>query len=75
MVVAVFMAGFGFFWMTGASNAGAPGIFPLFGLLFIVVAIAMPIYYGYKYSAYTQAYEAYQRRRADVLSKLNEIDQ
>jgi hypothetical protein len=74
ILVAVFVVLFGIFWMSTAANAGAPGLFPLFGLVIVGIAVAFPFYYGYRYSAYNKAYERYQRRRADVVSKLNEID-
>lgn len=38
---------FGLFWTITAANMGAPSIFPLFGVLFIFVAIAS-IIYNYK---------------------------
>jgi DNA-directed RNA polymerase subunit RPC12/RpoP len=63
VVMAVVMSGFGLFWMIGAASAGAPGPFPLFGLLFIGAAI----FFGYKsVTASTQLADAkarYERRR------------
>lgn len=43
-VVAIAMALFGVIWMIGAASMGAPALFPLFGLLFVGVAIAMGVY-------------------------------
>ena len=31
----LFIIAFAIFWMTGASQAGAPAIFPLFGLILV----------------------------------------
>jgi|GEM_PF-7091069 len=35
----IFAAGFGVFWLVGASSAGAPPFFILFGMIFILVAL------------------------------------
>ncbi len=39
VVMAVFVIIFGVFWTMSARSAGAPGIFTLFGIGFVVVAI------------------------------------
>lgn len=35
---------FGIFWTITAMSAGAPGFFPLFGVLFIIMGIAQAVY-------------------------------
>jgi hypothetical protein len=68
---------FGVFWtiMAIAITGSAPDvgpfsiariIFPLFGVLFTVAAIAYGINCTARAAKYQQAYEAYQARRADV---------
>jgi len=36
---------FGIFWTVSASSMGAPGFFPLFGVLFIILGIAQAVYH------------------------------
>lgn len=49
---------FGIFWTLGAAGMGAPGIFPAFGILFILTGIINGIYHFFnatgknRYSAY-----------------------
>ena len=43
-VGAVFAAIFGVIWMAAAAGMGAPPIFPLFGLVFIGMAVAGAVY-------------------------------
>ena len=49
---------FGVLWTVGAASMGAPVIFPLFGIVFIVVAVCMAAYHfknatsGQRYSAF-----------------------
>ena len=35
---------FGIFWTIGAASIGAPGIFPLVGVLFILMGVAQTVY-------------------------------
>lgn len=36
---------FGVFWTAMAASSGAPGIFPLFGVLFIILGIVQAVYH------------------------------
>ena len=35
---------FGIFWTIAAASMGAPGIFPLFGVLFVILGIVQAVY-------------------------------
>lgn len=43
-VSSIFAALFGVVWTYGAASMGAPGIFSLFGVVFIIMAVASGIY-------------------------------
>ena len=36
---------FGIFWTIAAASMGAPGIFPLFGVLFVILGIVQAVYH------------------------------
>ena len=57
---------FGFFWTVMAVSIGAPGIFPLFGILFIVIGIVTSIVSFTKAQGYNVAQRRYRRRRSDA---------
>jgi hypothetical protein len=67
LVGAAIAAVFGIFWTVAASSMGAPGFFPLFGVVFVVVAVAGGIYGFTKAGEYEQAERDYQSRRAALL--------
>jgi hypothetical protein len=67
----VIVIAFGIFWMIGASSMGAPGFFPLFGLIFIGVAVASMVSGSSKAVAYEQARQVYERRRQEVLHEIS----
>ena len=50
-IVGVVAVLFGFFWIIAAASSGAPGIFVLFGVIFIFIAIAGIIYNLYNTAA------------------------
>ncbi|HEV3256358.1 MAG TPA: SHOCT domain-containing protein [Gemmataceae bacterium] len=66
------VVGFGIIWTALASSmagfGGAAGLFPLFGVVFIVAGVGVSIYSYTKATQYEQAYEGYKRRRAQILS-------
>jgi LSD1 subclass zinc finger protein len=57
---------FGIFWTAVATQAGAPGIFPVFGLLFIGFGIVVCISSFTKAQQYTAAEQRYRRRRSQA---------
>jgi high-affinity Fe2+/Pb2+ permease len=67
LIGAAVAAVFGIFWTATASSMGAPGFFPLFGVVFILVAVAGGIYGFAKAGEYEQAEREYQSRRAALL--------
>ncbi|MFK8114194.1 MAG: hypothetical protein AB8B91_18475 [Rubripirellula sp.] len=77
VLVGVVMGGFGLFWtvmtlgITGAgSRMGAPGfikLFPLFGVLFIGVAIFQAVNIFGKAEAYERAQARYQEKRRELM--------
>jgi hypothetical protein len=69
--------GFGIFWtiMAVSITSGAPDVgpfsiarvfFPLFGVLFILIAVGWGVYCVSRAHKYEAAYRAYQDRRAEV---------
>ena len=54
---------FGIFWISMTSKMGAPGIFPLFGLVFIGIAVVSIASGASKSQTYSSAKQKYQARR------------
>jgi len=69
VVGAIVIAVFGLFWMVMASQTGAPGIFPLFGVIFIVVGVGSALSGSGKAQQYREAESRYQSRRAELTSR------
>ena len=67
-VGAVFAAIFGVIWMGAAAGMGAPPIFPLFGLVFIGMAVAGAVY-NFKNATGKNRYSAY-----DIVDEHEEPD-
>jgi hypothetical protein len=65
-------AAFGLFWTITAASMGAPGFFPLFGVLFIVMAIFVGVSGCAKALQYNDAFAAYQRRRRELEREIAE---
>ena len=63
---------FGALWMVFASSMGAPGIFPLFGLVFIGFAVVSMFSGVSKSSRYSDAKRRYEDQRRDAIRKLSE---
>lgn len=63
------IVGFGIVWTAMASSMGAPGFFPLFGVLFILFGVGVSIYSCTKASEYDQAYRQYRHRRSQLLTQ------
>jgi hypothetical protein len=59
----IIAAGFGVFWTMGTISAGAPGVFPVLGLLFIAFGIFGAIFGHQRASDYKAAEASYQRKR------------
>ncbi|MBK1828812.1 hypothetical protein [Haloferula rosea] len=66
---------FGIFWMVMASSMGAPGIFPLFGLLFIVVAVVGMVRGADKAEQYRTGKRAYDAQRQKLLLQIDDVRQ
>ncbi len=69
LVTALLIGGFGIFWTLSATSMGAPSVFPLFGVLFILVGVGASVHAFMKAGAYQRAEQAYQQRRAHVLAQ------
>ena len=61
----------GVVWMVFTSGAGAPGFFPLLGLVFIVAGIAGMVSGSGKANAHGQAKAVYEKKRAELTAKLD----
>jgi hypothetical protein len=66
---ALVIGGFGLAWSIGAASIGAPGIFPLFGILFIVFGVWSCIVSFGKAGDHQEALARYQKRRAELLAR------
>jgi hypothetical protein len=69
LIGGVVIAGFGTLWTIMAASMGAPGLFPLFGVLFVLAGVGMSVYSFIKAGEYEQAYRRYQERRAALLNR------
>jgi hypothetical protein len=72
VVGGVIMTMIGIFWMVATSSMGAPGFFPLFGLIFIAVAVIGMVTGATKSQAYETARDTMNLRRSQLLKKLEE---
>lgn len=70
LVILFMMGAFGIFFAATSSQFGAPAIFPLFGIGFVVIAIISAVSMFTKASGLSVAESGYQRRRAELLSRL-----
>lgn len=61
---------FGIFWISMASSMGAPGFFPLFGLVFIGAAVFGMINGTAKAGTFRDAQGAYESRRRELIERL-----
>jgi hypothetical protein len=67
MIVTIFI---GIFWSVGTVSAGAPAIFPLFGVLLVIVGIGMAIHGISSANAYTEAERLYKSERRKLEERL-----
>ena len=68
VLVGVIAVGGGSLWTAFASSIPGAGIFPLFGVLFILAGLGMAVYVYSRAVRYRQAYQRYQQRRARLLT-------
>ena len=66
----VMAVGFGIFWIITAGSMGAPGFIPLFGLAVIVIGVLVGISHMGKAEAYRTARRRYERRRRELVDRL-----
>lgn len=59
------------FWIGIASSMGAPGFFVLFGVIGLVAAVGGAIHHFAKADQYAQAERDYNRRRAELVRKMD----
>ncbi len=72
LLVGLVVAGFGVFWTVTAAGMGAPGFFPLFGVLFVGMAVWMAFAGAAKAAAYERDCAAYEGRRGRLLAEIRE---
>lgn len=68
----ILAAGFGLFWTVGAASMGAPFFFPLFGIVFVILAIGGGISSLNKAAAYQDSHGIYEARRKSLLQQIRE---
>jgi hypothetical protein len=69
LIIGLVVAGFGIFWTASAASMGAPGIFPCFGVFFILFGIGVSIYNYQKATRYNEALQRYEQRRATLRAR------
>lgn len=72
MVGGVVAVVFGIIWMIGASSMGAPGIFPLFGLVFIGVAVVGMVRGAGKAQEYQSGKQMLDQKRQKLVRQIEE---
>ncbi|MES2659955.1 MAG: hypothetical protein V4689_15145 [Verrucomicrobiota bacterium] len=65
------MVGFGIFWIGMTSSHSAPGIFPLFGLVFIGFAIFNMVNGTAKAGAYKNHRSDYENQRQQLINRID----
>jgi hypothetical protein len=73
IVGGVLAIGFGIFWISTASSMGAPGIFPLFGLVFIGFVLFGIISSLSKSQGLRSSEEQYRTRRVRMLAEIERV--
>ena len=68
----ILAAAFGVFWTVTAASMGAPGLFPLFGIVFVIAAIAGGIASLKKADAYQRNRKSYEVQRKMLLHRIRE---
>ena len=63
---------FGCLWVGFASKMGAPGVFPLFGIIFILFGVVMSVNGINKAQGYRAAEQSYKKRRREALEKVGD---
>jgi Short C-terminal domain len=63
----VIIVAFGLFWTVTAGSIAGGGLFPLFGVVFIIAGIGMSVFSFKKAEEYEQGHDAYRRRRSRLL--------
>ena len=66
--IGIFTTLAGLLWMGFAMSIGAPGFFPLFGLLFVGVGIFNAMRMSAKADDFHRSHRAYLSKRHDLLS-------
>ena|SRR5690349_16062018 len=76
VVAAVVTIGIGLLWIAAAASLmNRLGAFPLLGLFFVALGLWVSISSFRKAVRYRRAYEAYRRRRAELISGGGEAEQ
>jgi hypothetical protein len=70
LIGGMIMIVFGIFWMSMATSIGAPSFFPLFGLLFIGLAVFSMINGTTKAGAYKSGRDDYEARRRQLVNRI-----
>lgn len=72
MVGGIITIVFGIFWMSIALSMGAPSFFPLFGLIFIGIAIFNMVNGTVKAGTYQREQSEYEARRQSLITRLEQ---
>jgi len=70
VVGGVFAVVAGIIWMVAASSMGAPGVFPLFGLVFIAIAVVGMVRGAGKAGGYSTAKSVHDQERRKLLGEI-----
>ncbi|MEN9020138.1 MAG: hypothetical protein ABF370_06475, partial [Verrucomicrobiales bacterium] len=72
MVGGIFPAVFGVIWIGFAASMGAPGVFPLFGIVFIAFALFSTVSLPGKVKGYQNAHTRHQTYRRQLQLRLRQ---
>jgi Short C-terminal domain len=65
---------FGVIWTMMTVSMGAPGFFPLFGVVFILFGLGASAYAFIKASEYEAGYKRYRQRRAALMNRRDDSE-
>jgi hypothetical protein len=75
LIGAILAGVFGIFWIGATTAAGAPGFFPVFGVIFVLAAAAMAVNGIVRASRYRTAEAEYLQQRQALLGQNRTPDQ
>ena len=73
VMMGIVMSGFGLFWTVAVASSGAPSPMAGFGVLFIILAIAMSLWTFVKAHMYETLQQEYEQNRSKLMTRLRQL--